>query len=92
MFELGPNVPTTCTADNARTVGEMFFLRRARSASRTALYHRPADTWIPITWDTFYLRAARVAKGILDLGVSRGERVAILGPTQPPWATPCRRP
>ena len=86
MFELGPNVPTTCTADNARTVGEMFFLRRARSASRVALYHRPADTWIPITWDTFYLRASRVAKGILDLGVSRGERVAILGPTQPPWA------
>jgi long-chain acyl-CoA synthetase len=86
MFELGPQVPATCTADNARTVGEMFFLRRARSASRPALYHRPADTWIPITWDTFYLRAARVAKGLLDLGLTRADRVAILGPTQPPWA------
>lgn len=86
MFELGPDVPTTCTADNARTVGEMFFLRRARSASRPALYHRPADTWLPITWDEFYLRSARVAKGILELGLGRGDRVAILGPTQPPWA------
>ena len=86
MFELGPHVPTTCTADNARTVGEMFFLRRARSASRPALYHRPAETWLPITWDEFYLRSARVAKGLLELGVGKGERVAILGPTQPPWA------
>jgi long-chain acyl-CoA synthetase len=86
MFELGPHVPTTCTADNARTVGEMFFLRRARSASRPALYHRPAETWLPITWDDFYLRAARVAKGLLEIGLSKGERVAILGPTQPPWA------
>jgi len=86
MFELGPHVPTTCTADNARTVGEMFFLRRARSASRPALHHRPADVWLAITWDEFYLRAARVAKGLLDLGITKGDRVAILGPTQPPWA------
>ena len=86
MFELGPHVPVTCTADNARTVGDMFFLRRARSASRNALYHRPGDTWIAITWDEFYLRSARVAKGLLDLGFTRSDRVAILGPTQPPWA------
>ncbi|MFO0685489.1 MAG: long-chain fatty acid--CoA ligase [Sandaracinus sp.] len=86
MFELGPNVPTTCTADHARTLGEMFFFRRARSASLPALYERPADTWIPITWDDLYLRAARIGKGLLALGLSRGDRVAILGPTQPPWA------
>ncbi len=86
MFELGPDVPTTCTADHARTLGDMFFLRRARSASLPALHHRPAKEWIPITWDEFYLRAARVARGLLDLRLTRGDRVAILGPTQPPWA------
>ncbi len=86
MFELGPSVRALTTADNARTVGEMFFLRRARSASSVALYHRPGETWIPITWDEFYRAATKVAHGLLAIGVGRGERVAILGATQPPWA------
>lgn len=86
MFELGPNVRALTTAENARTVGDMFFLRRARSASSVALYHRPGETWLPITWDEFYLAATKVAHGLLAIGVGRGERVAILGATQPPWA------
>lgn len=86
MFELGPNIPARPVAANARTVGEMFWLRAARSATRPALYHKVGGRWTPIRWGEFYASAARVAQGISDLGLERGDRVAVLGPTQPAWA------
>jgi long-chain acyl-CoA synthetase len=88
MFELGPDVPCRTTSSAARTVGEMFWLRAARSASRPALYHKPhpeTGRWAEITWRDFYERAACHAQGLLDLGLAPGDRVAILGPTQPAW-------
>jgi long-chain acyl-CoA synthetase len=86
IFEEGPPIPVTVAAQGARTVGEMFLSRTARSASRHALYHRPQERWEAITWGAFEESARRVAKGVLALGLARGDRVAILGPTQPPWA------
>ena len=86
MFELGPPIPTQPTAQKARTVGEMFWLRVARSATRPALFYKDRGAWQALTWAQTYDRAASVAKGLYDLGLERGERVAVLGPTQPPWA------
>lgn len=86
MFELGPDLPVRTTSASARTLGEMFWLRCARSSSRPALYHRPRDRWLEITWQQFLDGAASVARGLLGIGLERGDRVAILGPTQPPWA------
>jgi len=86
MFELGPEIPTRPTAARARTVGEMFWLRAARSATLPALYHKEGGRWVATTWAELYAATTRVAKGLQDLGLSRGDRVAVLGPTQPPWA------
>lgn len=86
MLEQGPALPTRPTAPSARTVGEMFWLRAARSATCPALVHRPRDAWETLTWGDTYDRAARVAKGLRDLGLVPGDRVAVLGPTQPQWA------
>ncbi len=86
IFEEGPAIPVTVAAHGARTIGEMFLSRTARSASRPALYHRPQERWEVITWAGFEEAARRVAKGLLNLGLKKGDRVAILGPTQPPWA------
>src|SRR5690606_14438955 len=70
----------------ARTVGEMFWLRAARSATRPALYAREDGAWRGRSWAEIYDAAARVAAGLRGLGVAPGERVAVLGPTQPAWA------
>jgi long-chain acyl-CoA synthetase len=86
MFEQGPAIPTRPTAPSARTVGEMFWLRAARSATRPALHHKPDGRWETLSWADSYERAARVAKGLRDVGLEPGDRVAILGPTQPAWA------
>lgn len=86
MFELGPDAPVSQTADRARTLGEMFWLRYARSSSNAALYFRSGSEWRSLSWRELHERASRVARGILSQGLGRGERIAILGPTQPPWA------
>ncbi len=87
MFELGPQVPARCTAPGARTVGDMFWRRAARSASRPALFEKTAGRWAPTSWADLYARAARVARGLRALGVAPQDRVGVLGPTQPRWAT-----
>lgn len=86
MFELGPEIPVRTVAAQARTLGEMLYLRWARSATCPAMYHKADGRWRAITWQQFFERASRVAHGLCASGLRRGDRVAILGPTQPPWA------
>ena len=86
MFDLGPALPVRNTSTRARTVGEMFWLRAARSATAPALHHKVRGRWETLSWGDTYAAAAKVAGGLRRLGVEPGERVAILGPTQPAWA------
>jgi long-chain acyl-CoA synthetase len=86
MLDLGPALPVAPTAHKARTLGEMFWLRAARSATRPALYSKIDGKWRSLSWGELYDRAAMVAFGLRALGVAPGERVAVLGPTQPAWA------
>ncbi|MEM6456001.1 MAG: AMP-binding protein, partial [Acidobacteriota bacterium] len=69
--------------------------RRARlTPDRPACYRkilRDADgraiepRWETLTWRQFHDRAATVARGLIDLGLAVGARVAILGPTNVEW-------
>ncbi len=86
MFDLGPALPVVPTAPKARTLGDMLWLRTARSASRPAVIEKRDGVWQTLSWTELYDRAARVAKGLADLDVAPGARVAILGPTQRAWA------
>ncbi|MBI4952061.1 MAG: long-chain fatty acid--CoA ligase [Myxococcales bacterium] len=83
-----PSAPTHEVASESRTVGEMFARRARHSASRPAMYAKQsgASGWELVTWRAVHERARSAARGLRALGVARGERVAILGPTQPPWA------
>ncbi len=86
MLETGPHVRTSFTAHNARTLGDLFRLRAGRSADAPALYDKRGGRWHKTTWREFYIEATKVAAGLVELGLSRGDTVAILGATKPPWA------
>lgn len=86
MLATGPELPVQFVASEVRTVGELFRLRCRRSAARPAMYSKGSGGWNSVSWSEFYRRARSIAAGMQAHGLKSGDRVAILGPTQVPWA------
>ena len=86
MLRTGPHIPVSYTAKDARTVGDMFSLRAARSGPLAAMFEKNHNRWEPTSWTGFYEAASAVAKGLLELGLKKGDRVAILGATRAQWS------
>lgn len=84
-LDTGPDRPVRMVADEATGLGDMFLRRVALDAARAAFFHKVDGRWTPTTWGAFGEAAARMAAGLVDLGLEPGDRVAILGPTRPEW-------
>ena len=90
VFQTGPHRPVdyVVAADGrpgARTVGEVFRRRVERTPDATASFEKRGGEWRRISWRQLHRQAARAARGLVDLGLEVGERVAILGPTLVDW-------
>ncbi len=81
-----PHERSKFIAPESSTLSDMFARRVARSAEVPAFFTKESGHWVPTTWRAFDEAAARVAHGLVELGLEPGDRVAILGPTQKPWA------
>ena len=86
MLKTGPNIPVSYAALDATTIGNMFTARCLRSGPLPAILEKKDGSWVSTTWREFHHLASQVAKGLWNAGLSQGDRVAILGPTQAPWA------
>ncbi len=100
MLETAPHAPVTYASKSAKSIGEMFRTRVRWSGSMPALYEkrggdgirgqpdsvRPSATWHKTTWTGFYDDARRVLAGLLAAGLTKGDKVAILGETKRAWA------
>ncbi len=84
-FHPAPHLPTDNVVAGARTVGEVFRRRAERTPDVAASYEKRGGEWRRITWRTLHRQAARAARGLVDLGLEAGERIAILGPTLVDW-------
>jgi long-chain acyl-CoA synthetase len=63
------------------------FRERAQSGPDIAVQHSkdPGGTFVPITWSQLYERARRIAGGLLDMGIKRGQHVGIITDNRPEW-------
>src|SRR5206468_232915 len=52
----------------------------------TAWLSREPAGWIAVSWDAAAKRVEALGNGLLELGIGRGDRVAILGSTSVEWA------
>jgi long-chain acyl-CoA synthetase len=70
-----------------RTLNELFFGAMDRLATRPAVLRRKnAGRWEETSGSAMLARVHDVSLGLRDLGVSRGDRVAILSENRPEWA------
>ncbi|MGQ9652672.1 MAG: AMP-dependent synthetase/ligase [Thermodesulfobacteriota bacterium] len=69
----------------AETLPSLFFGRVERFGDRVALRYKEYGIWHRISWRDYGQRVKEVAAGLLAMGVSPGEFVAVLGDNRPEW-------
>jgi long-chain acyl-CoA synthetase len=72
-------------ASQSATIPDMFRRRVAASGDLECYRHKVAGEWYSTTWSGFASAAEHLSAALIDAGLSRGDSVAILGSTQPPW-------
>jgi len=68
------------------TITQLFFAAVRENDKPNALLHKVDGQWVPISHRTVAERVRRVALGLRELGLERGDRVAILSENRPEWA------
>jgi long-chain acyl-CoA synthetase len=70
----------------AGTIAAMFFDMVRRFDKPNAMLVKRDGVWQPISHKTFAARVRRIAFGLGDLGIARGDHVGIIAENSPEWA------
>ncbi len=81
----GRHIPVQGADPGPRTLGEVFLNRASATPTAPAAYVKRDEEWHMLTWHQFRDDGAAIARGLIDLGLETGDRVAILGPTHYDW-------
>ena len=73
------------SAPNGGTLPARLQLQAATRGGRVALREKEFGIWQTITWDEYAAHVRRFALGLRDLGLGRGDRIAIIGDNRPEW-------
>lgn len=67
-------------------LGRLFLRRAERSADRVASSAKVNGQWVPLSWRAIRHAVEEIALGLLEIGVRRGDRVAIISQTRREWS------
>ena len=81
----GDAVDTPAVQDGGRSMPSLLIERAATEPDRVALREKKLGRWETTTWNTYERRAAAIGLGLMELGVSAGDRVAIQGENSAEW-------
>jgi long-chain acyl-CoA synthetase len=68
------------------TLNDIFFAATERNLDRAMLY-RESGTWVPISSSDLRRNVAGTVRALQELGIGKGDRVAILSENRPEWST-----
>ena len=71
--------------DDCDTIASLFRYRCKQRGTHTAHREKNLGIWQSYSWDDYYNAASLIAKGLLKLGLSAGDRVAILSEDNLQW-------
>ena len=73
------------TAFGHATPQKLFRARCLQWGDAAALRHKKKGIWSSVSWSQYYARARAVALALVELGLHRGEAIAILSENRPEW-------
>ncbi len=68
------------------TIVQMVDARADRYGDRPIMRYKQEDDWLDVTWKQLADSYTDVARGLLQLGLGRGDSIAILSENRPEWA------
>src|SRR3954451_18445882 len=75
----------TASSTGVQTMAAAPAVAAEKHAGKPALRHKVGDAWVDIDYANLGVAVSEVARGLIDLGIVRGDRVSILGNTRPEW-------
>ncbi len=69
------------------TIPQLFKDVVERHASRTAIRYKELGIWHDISWDEYYFRARKMSAALIENGLKKGDKVAIIGDNSKEWIT-----
>ena len=79
------STPSRSEAAAATTMASLAAVAAQRFAGKPALRHKVGEEWVDIDYADLGVAVSEVARGLIDLGIVRGDRVSILANTRPEW-------
>jgi long-chain acyl-CoA synthetase len=78
-------IPLLEWSTGSKTMADLVPLAARKHAGRTALQHKVGDEWVAVSYEELGEIAGEVTRGLIDLGIEKGDKVAILSNTRPEW-------
>src|SRR5919202_6793391 len=74
------------TIESPQTIAALWQHANSDARDVPAYLVQTDDDWVDVSWAEAGERVDELAHGLLDLGIRKGDRVAILGSTRIEWA------
>jgi long-chain acyl-CoA synthetase len=70
----------------SKTIADLLPKAAAQFADRVAVRHRAGDGWRTVTFAEVGEIVSESGRGLIDLGIEKGDRVSLLSNTRPEWS------
>src|SRR3954454_15355139 len=84
-MEAGTAPTAASHGTGSKTMADMGLLAARKFGDSTAITHKVGDEWVKISYAEFGTAHSEIGRGLIDLGVQPGEKVAILSHSRPEW-------
>jgi long-chain acyl-CoA synthetase len=84
-MESSTAVPVSPDATGSTTIADLVARAAERFGDRTAIRHKADGEWHDVSYSALGEIVSEVGRGLFDLGIVPGDRVALLSSTRPEW-------
>jgi long-chain acyl-CoA synthetase len=78
-------VTAPASGTGSKTMADLAAIAAEKFAGKTALKHKSGDEWVDTSYADFGTVVGEVGRGLIDLGLAAGDKVAIVAHTRPDW-------